>query len=88
MAFSREYADKLHPVSNRPPAKAPFLPSKHEAKQVMKLVMAMRSESYKLSVANRREQDAKDRPNYNFLIWDEPTEDQRHHKRLPPPKEV
>lgn len=43
---------------------APFIPSKHEAKQVMRMVMAMRSESYQKSVANRKLQEAKERPNY------------------------
>jgi len=82
-----ENEDKLHPLSNAPPRKAPFLPSKHEAKKVMRLVMAMRSESYQISVANRRKQDDKDRPNYQYLIWDEtPDEDLKHHKRLPAPK--
>jgi len=55
-----DYPDgKIHPLSSAPPRKAPFLPSKDEAKKVMKLVMAMRSEQYQKSVANRREQDAK-----------------------------
>jgi len=80
-----EYADKLHPLSAAPPRKAPFIPSKHEAKAVMKLVYAMRSESYQKSVANRKKQDAKDAPNYEYLLWDEPL-DAKHHKRLPAPK--
>ena len=45
-------------------SQAPFIPSKHEAKQVMRMVMAMRSESYQKSVANRKKQDDKDKPNY------------------------
>ena len=78
---------KLHPLSSRQEPKAAFLPSKHEAKKVMRLVMAMRSEQYQKSVANRQQQEALKRPEYNYLIWDEPAaEDIRHHKRLPPPR--
>lgn len=83
-----DYPDgKIHPLSNAPPRKAPFLPSKDEAKTVMRLVMAMRSEQYQKSVANRRAQDAKERPDYQYLIWDDPSEEEvKHHKRLPAPK--
>jgi len=78
---------KVHPLSSAPPRKAPFLPSKDEAKKVMRLVMAMRSEQYQRSVANRRLQEAKERPDYQQLIWDEPPEGEvRHRKRLPAPK--
>ena len=45
-----EWKDSLHPMSSATPAKAPFLPSKWEAKKVMRLVMAMRSEQYQKSV--------------------------------------
>ena len=86
-AVHHEWADKLHPLSQAPPRKAPFIPSKWEAKKVMKLVMAMRSEQYQKSVENRRKQDAKDKPDYQYLIWDEKSnEEVKHHKRLPPPK--
>jgi hypothetical protein len=83
-----DYPDgKIHPLSNAPPRKAPFLPSKDEAKTVMRLVMAMRSEQYQKSVANRRAQDAKAKPDYQYLIWDDPTDEEiKHHKRLPAPK--
>jgi len=82
-----EYADKLHPLSNAPPRKANFVPSRWEAKQVMRLVMAMRSEHYQKAVENQRKQQAKSRPDYSYLIWDEKTADSvKHHKRLPPPK--
>ena len=86
-AVHHEYADKAHPLSNAPPRKAPFLPSRWEAKKVMRLVMAMRSEQYQKSVANRAKQDAKDKPNYNYLLWDDRHPNVvKHHKRLPPPK--
>ena len=82
-----EYADKLHPLSSKLPAKAGFVPSRWEAKQVMRLVMAMRSEQYQKAVENRRKQDAKLRPDYTYLIWDDKGADKvKHHKRLPPPK--
>ena len=42
-AVHYEYADKLHPLSSATPAKKSFVPSRWEAKKVMKLVMAMRS---------------------------------------------
>ena len=54
-----EWKDALHPMSSATPAKAPFLPSKWEAKKVMRLVMAMRSEQYQKAVANRKAQDEK-----------------------------
>ncbi|KOO34060.1 ribosome biogenesis protein bop1, partial [Chrysochromulina tobinii] len=82
-----EYADKLHPLSSKLPAKAGFVPSRWEAKQVMRLVMAMRSEQYQKAVENRRKQDAKLRPDYTYLIWDDKgAAEVKHHKRLPPPK--
>ena len=82
-----DYEDKLHPLSSKQPAKAGFIPSRWEAKQVMRLVMAMRSEQYQKSIENRRKQDAKLRPDYSYLIWDEKAEEKvKHHKRLPPPK--
>merc|ERR1740117_1436807 len=56
---SFEYEDSLHPLSSAPPRKAGFIPSKFEAKKVMKLVMAMRSEQYQKSVANRQREEAK-----------------------------
>ena len=53
----------------------------------MQLVVAMRSEQYQKSVANRQWQEAKNRPDYKYLIWDEKSNELvRHHKRLPPPK--
>ena len=61
-AIHYDYADKLHPLSNAPARKASFVPSRWEAKKVMKLVMAMRSEQYQKSVENRRKQEAKMRP--------------------------
>ena len=86
-AVQHDYADKLHPLSNAPPRKSGFVPSRWEAKQVMRLVMAMRSEQYQKSVENRRKQDAKNRPGYSYLIWDEKSGEQiKHHRRLPPPK--
>ena len=85
-AVHYEYEDKLHPLSSKHPAKASFIPSKWEAKKVMKLVMAMRSEQYQKSVENRRKQDAKNKPDYQYLVWDEKGEQVKHHKRLPPPK--
>ena len=44
IACIHRYADKLHPLSSASPRKASFIPSKWEAKKVMRLVMAMRSE--------------------------------------------
>ena len=86
-AIHSEYADKLHPLSSATPRKASFVPSKWEAKKVMRLVMAMRSEQYQKSVENRRKQDAKLKPDYTYLIWDEKSSESiKHHKRLPPPK--
>ncbi len=80
------FEDGIHPLSNAPPRKGAFIPSKSEAKQVMKLVMAMRSEQYQKSVANRAREDAKLRPDYQYLIWDDAAEPSKHHKRLPPPR--
>lgn len=37
----------------------------------MKIVMAMRSEQYQKSVANRKLQEDKDKPNYTYLLWDQ-----------------
>ena len=82
-----EWKDSLHPMSSATPAKAPFLPSKWEAKKVMRLVMAMRSEQYQKAVANRKAQDEKARASYEYLIWDEPPPDAaKARRRLPAPK--
>ena len=82
-----EWKDALHPMSSATPAKAPFLPSKWEAKKVMRLVMAMRSEQYQKAVANRKAQDEKARASYEYLIWDEPPPDAaKARRRLPAPK--
>ena len=86
-AVHYEYADKLHPLSNPTPSKKSFVPSRWEAKKVMRLVMAMRSEQYQKSVENRKKQDAKNKPDYKYLIWDEKSSEAvKHHKRIPPPK--
>ena len=42
---------------------------------------------YQKSVENQRTQQAKERPDYAYLIWDEKSgEAVKYHKRLPPPK--
>jgi ribosome biogenesis protein ERB1 len=81
-----EYEDSIHPLSQATPAKASFVPSKWEAKKVMRLVMAMRSEQYQKSVANRKRQEELSKPNYEYLIWDEPRDGVRQRHILPPPK--
>ena len=80
------FPDSIHPLSNATPAKASFVPSKWEAKKVMKLVMAMRSEQYQKSVANRKRQEEQRKPNYEYLVWDEPMEGVKQRTILPPPK--
>jgi len=80
------YADSIHPLSQATPAKASFVPSKWEAKKVMRLVMAMRSEQYQKSVANRKRQEEQRKPNYEYLVWDEPMEGVKQRTILPPPK--
>ena len=52
----------------------------------MRLVMAMRSEQYQKSVANRQRQEEARRPNYEYLVWDEPMDGVKQRTILPPPK--
>ena len=81
-----DFPDGIHPLSSATPAKAAFVPSKWEAKKVMRLVMAMRSEQYQKSVANRQRQEEARKPNYEYLVWDEPMEGVKQRTILPPPK--
>jgi len=82
-----DYPDRIHPISGQAtPAKASFVPSKWEAKKVMRLVMAMRSEQYQKSVANRKKQEEARKPNYEYNLWDEPLDGVRERKMLSAPK--
>lgn len=81
------------PLWQRPEPKSRFVPSKWERKRVSRLVRAMRSESYARSQAAQAAAKERQRPDYNYAIWDETLEDltreQRRvmYKRLRAPKQ-
>eukprot|EP00898_Chlorokybus_atmophyticus_P006593 jgi/Chlat1/6935/Chrsp52S06612 len=59
-----EYEDGIHPLSNAPEPKRRFIPSKWEAKQVVKLVRAMRKGWIKLH------EKPKEKPMV-YLLWED-----------------
>ena len=61
--FEFEYKDGIHPLSNAPEPKRRFMPSKSEAKQVVKLVRALRRGWLKL---DKEEEKPK-----VYLMWDD-----------------
>ncbi|KAJ1619090.1 NUC169 domain-containing protein, partial [Pavlovales sp. CCMP2436] len=80
------------PLWQHPEPKSRFLPSRWERKRIIKLVRAMRSEAYQKQLAANEVAKEKQRPDYNYAIWDETLEDltreQRRvmYKRLNAPK--
>lgn len=78
-----EYADHIHPLTNRPEPKSRFIPSKWEAKKVRRLAKAIRAGDIKLEKAKREAPKA-------FLIWDQNnTEESKNayiSRHIPPPK--
>jgi ribosome biogenesis protein ERB1 len=56
-----DYEDKGHPLSSAPEPKRRFIPSKWEAKKVVKLVRALRKGWIKL-------EKPKEKPRY-YLMW-------------------
>jgi len=81
------------PLWARPEPKSRFVPSVWERKRIVRLVRAMRSESYAKSQAAQAAAKERQRPDYNYAIWDETLEDltreQRRlmYKRLNAPKQ-
>ncbi|CAA9958638.1 Ribosome biogenesis protein erb1 [Pyrenophora teres f. maculata] len=79
---------EIMPLSAAPEPKRRFIPSKHEAKRVMKLVKAIREgriQPYKAPEEQEEEQDA-----FNFDVWadEKPRPDNSMHipaPKLPPP---
>ena len=70
---------KIHPLSSRPEPKSRFVPSKHEAKMVVKYVRLIRA-----GKLVRPKLDAKPEESYNFDLWS--TEgDAKHRGAVPIP---
>lgn len=78
-----EYADGIHPLTNRPEPKSTFIPSKWEAMRVRRIAKAIREGHIKLDKATKEAPKA-------FLIWDQSSaEDQKNAfitRHIPPPK--
>ncbi|KFK37303.1 hypothetical protein AALP_AA4G239700 [Arabis alpina] len=75
-----KWDDAIHPLSSAPEPKRRFIPSKWEAKKVVKYVRAIRKGLMKFDKPEEKP-DA-------YLLWDDSTSDQKskHLTYIPPPK--
>ena len=76
---------EVMPLSAAPEPKRRFVPSKHEAKRVMKIVKAIR-EGRILPYKPPSEEDEKDPDLINYDLWADEGEDPNHQMHIPPPK--
>ena len=68
---------KIHPLSNRPEPKSRFVPSKHEAKQVVKYVRMIRAGKILFPPPQNKPEDL-----YNYDVW-EKEHDVKHRGAVP-----
>jgi len=79
--------EETMPLSAAPEPKRRFVPSKHEAKRVMKLVRAIREgriQPYKPPEEREREEEEKDEIHYD--IWQDEQPREPHVMHIPAPK--
>lgn len=76
---------EVMPLSAAPEPKRRFVPSKHEAKRVMKIVKAIR-EGRILPYKPPSEEDEKDPDLINYDLWADEEENPNRQMHIPPPK--
>ncbi|KAL2831993.1 NUC169 domain-containing protein [Aspergillus cavernicola] len=76
---------EIMPLSAAPEPKRRFVPSKHEAKRVMKIVKAIK-EGRILPFKPPTEEDEQDKDLINYDLWADETERSNHPMHIPAPK--